>query len=135
MNVAISYTLFAVIATMANIGAQEVSLHLILGEYTVAISVLWGTLAGLIVKYWLDKQYIFRFQTRSLAHTGRSFVLYAVMGLLTTTVFWGFEWLFHILFESKAWRYFGGVIGLAIGYVIKYFLDKKYVFIYKQAVE
>jgi hypothetical protein len=43
-------------------------------------------------------------------------------------IFWGFEFTFEYLFETKALRYLGGVIGLCIGYVVKYQLDKRYVF-------
>jgi hypothetical protein len=50
------------------------------------------------------------------------------MGLATTVIFWGFEFGFHHIFETKEMRYLGGVIGLAIGYVTKYHLDKRYVF-------
>jgi hypothetical protein len=48
------------------------------------------------------------------------------MGLATTAVFWGFEFCFHFFFASKEMRYLGGVIGLTIGYVIKYHLDKRF---------
>jgi putative flippase GtrA len=63
-----------------------------------------------------------------VAHDTQTFALYTIMGLLTTVVFWGFEWGFHWAFETKEMRYLGGVIGLAIGYLIKYHLDKRFVF-------
>jgi hypothetical protein len=50
------------------------------------------------------------------------------MGLATTVIFWGFEFGFEYLFATKEMRYLGGIIGLAIGYVTKYHLDKRYVF-------
>jgi putative flippase GtrA len=54
--------------------------------------------------------------------------MYTLMGLVTTVIFWGFEFGFHHLFESKEMRYLGGVIGLAIGYFAKYLLDRRFVF-------
>jgi putative flippase GtrA len=122
----ISYAAFALIATAANIGTQDLVSH-ISGDHLVW-SVMAGTFVGLLIKYVLDKRYIFRFRVRNAAHDGRVFFLYAMMGLLTTAVFWGFEFAFHYLFASKAMRYLGGVIGLAIGYFAKYHLDKHYVF-------
>jgi len=83
---------------------------------------------GLVVKYVLDKRYIFRFRARDMAHDTRTFALYAAMGVITTVIFWGFEFGFHHVFQSKEMRYLGGVIGLAIGYLAKYHLDKRYVF-------
>ncbi len=87
-----------------------------------------GTGVGLVVKYILDKRYIFRFRARNVVHDSRVFLLYALMGLATTAIFWGFEFGFHHIFASKEMRYLGGVIGLAIGYLTKYQLDKRFVF-------
>ena len=50
------------------------------------------------------------------------------MGLGTTAIFWGFEFSFDYLFDLKEMRYFGAVMGLSIGYYLKYKLDKKFVF-------
>ena len=61
-------------------------------------------------------------------HDGQIFILYTIMGLLTTAIFWGFELLFHVLFDSREMRYLGGCLGLAIGYLSKYHLDKRFVF-------
>ena len=63
-----------------------------------------------------------------MKHESKVFTLYILMGILTTTIFWGFEFSFHILYQSNEMRYLGGVIGLMIGYIFKYFLDKRYVF-------
>jgi putative flippase GtrA len=91
--------------------------------------VLCGTAAGLIVKYILDKRYIFNFTTHSLEHNTKIFALYSTMGILTTAIFWAFEFIFHLIFnESATLRYLGGAVGLAIGYFIKYQLDKNLVF-------
>ena len=50
------------------------------------------------------------------------------MGVFTTLIFWGFEILFDKLFEHELSKYAGAVIGLSIGYIVKYNLDKKFVF-------
>jgi putative flippase GtrA len=128
MNLALTYALLAAIATAFNIGAQDIAIRLYSGPFGVTISLVFGTGVGLIVKYLLDKRFIFRFKARDLAHDGRTFILYAFMGVFTTLIFWGVEFLFDHLFQTKELRYVGGVIGLAIGYVTKYQLDKKYVF-------
>lgn len=125
---AISYGIFAFIAIAANIGAQDAIVRIYAGPWHIASAMAVGTGVGLIVKYGLDKRYIFRFKTRSAAHDTRTFALYTLMGVLTTAVFWGVEWGFHWAFETKEMRYFGGVLGLTIGYLIKYHLDKRFVF-------
>ncbi len=107
---------------------QDVVVRTYQGAYPVAVSVFAGTGIGLLVKYMLDKRYIFSFRARNLAHDGRTFVLYALMGVITTVIFWGFEFGFQYLFASKHMRYTGGIIGLAIGYWAKYYLDKRFIF-------
>lgn len=126
--VVINYCIFSLIATLANIGVQDVIVHLCSDSPGVLLSVLAGTAVGLVVKYGLDKRYIFRFRVRGMAHESKVFVLYTLMGVITTSIFWGLEYGFHLLFQEKDMRYLGAVLGLTIGYVIKFFLDKRYVF-------
>ena len=127
-KIALMYTIFALFATMANIGSQEVAIRLYQGSFAVMLSILVGTAVGLVLKYWLDKRYIFQYQTQSIQHGSKTFTLYTIMGVVTTFIFWGFELAFEAIYGTKEMRYLGGVIGLAIGYYVKYQLDKRYVF-------
>lgn len=129
-SLAAVYTLFAALATVTNILTQEAAIRLYDGPWSIPLSIIAGTATGLILKYLLDKRYIFQFQPANAAHDARTFAMYTLMGLVTTAVFWGFEYAFHLLFASKEMRYAGGVLGLAIGYVTKYQLDKRLVFIH-----
>lgn len=128
MKLATTYMILALIATAANIGAQDLVVRSYSGAFDILISVAIGTAVGLVIKYILDKRYIFCFQTRDGLHDAHTFLLYTLMGLATTFVFWGFEFVFQRIFETKEMRYLGGAIGLAIGYALKYQLDKRFVF-------
>ena len=128
VRIAVLYAVFAAIATAANIGCQALVIWVYKGPYAVALSILAGTAAGLPIKYVLEKRHIFSFESDNLAHDGRMFALYSFMGVFTTALFWGVEYAFHQAFGTDAMRYLGGAIGLALGYVIKYHLDKRYVF-------
>ncbi|NTU53046.1 MAG: GtrA family protein [Chlorobiaceae bacterium] len=128
MKLPITYTLFAVLATAVNIGVQDIAVTLYQGPYSLILSVTTGTVAGLALKYVLDKRYIFRFQANDALHDSRTFMLYSLMGVVTTLIFWSFEFGFNALFETKEMRYLGGIIGLAIGYTSKYHLDRQFVF-------
>jgi len=128
MKLAIVYVILAFIATAANIGTQDLTIRIYAGAYAILLSMVVGTGVGLIVKYILDKRYIFLFRARNALHDSQTFALYTLMGLATTMIFWGFEFGFNYIFETKEMRYLGGVIGLAIGYVVKYHLDKRFVF-------
>jgi len=129
MNIAPLYLILALIAMAANIGAQDLSTRLYTGPGYLIASVVLGTGVGLVVKYLLDKRYIFRFKARNAAHDGQTFVLYVVMGIVTTAIFFAFEFGFQWAFGTRAMRYAGAVLGLAIGYVVKYHLDKRFVFV------
>ena len=129
MKIALRYTFFALIATAINIASQDVVIRFYAGEYAIVLSILVGTFTGLVAKYILDKKYIFFDLNSGIREDSRKFFMYSVMGVATTVIFWGFESIFHLLFHTKEMRYLGGVIGLAIGYFVKYQLDKRYVFL------
>lgn len=128
MTLVFTYALFALIAIIANIGVQAAVMCIYEGSLPIELSVLSGTAAGLLVKYTLDKHYIFRFPTRDAMHNSKTFLLYTATGIITTLIFWGFEFGFQEIFQTNSMRYLGGVMGLSIGYVIKYQLDKRHVF-------
>lgn len=127
-RLAVLYAVFALIAIAVNIGCQAIVIWIYNGAYAVPLSVLVGTAAGLPVKYVLEKRHIFGFKSKNLAHDGRVFMLYTFMGVFTTVLFWGIEWGFHVAFGTDTMRYVGGAVGLTIGNIIKYHLDKRYVF-------
>ena len=129
MSLAFRYAAFAGIATMLNILAQDVTTRLYDGTSCLYVSMFVGTLTGLLFKYFMDKRYIFYYSATNLTEDGQKFVLYSCMGILTTLFFWGVELLFEYYFHTKGLRYLGGVIGLSIGYWIKYQLDKHFVFV------
>jgi putative flippase GtrA len=122
------YSIFAAISIAANLGSQKLFVMVAHIPYAVAISVLVGTAVGLAVKFFLDKFWIFRFEHRDIAHGIQSFILYTAMGGATTLIFWGFEFGADHVFGTEAARLTGGGVGLVIGYIAKYWLDKKFVF-------
>ena len=91
-----------------------------------------GTLSGLVVKYVLDKKLIFYHVVENKKDDAKKFALYSLMGVFTTIIFWGTEIAFDALSQNPNSKYLGAIIGLSIGYIIKYFLDKKFVFIHKE---
>lgn len=128
MFLAFKYVVFAVIATVLNLLIQYISLNIYSKSYSLYVAMFFGTLAGLIVKYILDKKYIFYYVQKDRKDDSLKFMLYSLMGILTTLIFWGFEIGFYHIFDSEIAKYLGAVIGLSLGYIAKYFLDKKFVF-------
>lgn len=128
-RIASLYAVVAVLATAANLLTQMAVVWAYSGPYAIELSVLAGTAAGLPVKYLLEKRHIFEFEAESLKHDGQLFFLYSFLGVFTTAIFWGTELAFQWFFGTDLMRYVGGAIGLTMGYVIKYHLDKRFVFV------
>ncbi len=122
------YIAFAVVAVAINLAVQRVVLLGGDNWLWFALALAAGTLAGLVVKYVLDKRWIFYDQTAGAAAQGRQFGLYTVMGLVTTAIFWVTETAFWLIWGTDAARELGAVIGLSIGYITKYQLDRRFVF-------
>jgi len=130
--IAIKYVFFALISTIFNLLFQYLSFLGYQGFAALYLAMFLGTLAGLVVKYVLDKKFIFYHEVKDKKDDAKKFALYSLMGVFTTIIFWGTEIAFDALSKNPNAKYLGAVIGLSIGYIIKYFLDKKFVFIYQE---
>lgn len=128
MSISFKYILFAIASTLVNLFFQYLSFAFYNGYLDLYLAMFVGTFAGLVLKYILDKKYIFYHKPKNKKDDGKKFLLYSLMGVFTTFIFWGFEIGFDAIFENEFAKYIGAVIGLSIGYVVKYFLDKKFVF-------
>ena len=126
--IAFRYVLFAIISTIVNLAFQYLSFLVYSGFLSLYVAMFFGTLAGLILKYILDKKYIFFHTPKSKKDDGKKFLLYSLMGVFTTFIFWGFEISFDFFLDFQNAKYLGAVVGLGIGYIVKYQLDKKFVF-------
>ncbi|MHA1230736.1 MAG: GtrA family protein [Candidatus Helarchaeota archaeon] len=94
-------------------------------QYLVGYDILFPILAGgasLTIKKILDQEYATFFRERL-----REIILYGFFAIFTTLIFWGVQYLLTIIIGEE--YYIGaGAIGLAIGYTVKFILDKLYVF-------
>ena len=121
------YILFALIATLGNLGVQRISL-ILFDELGLIFAIGMGTLMGLIIKYILDKRWVFGDLTAGISENSKKFALYSAMGVSTTLIFWASETLFWWIWHSHFMREIGAVLGLSVGYFIKYHLDRVFVF-------
>jgi putative flippase GtrA len=123
-----TYALFALAATLVNLGVQRLASAMWPWRMRDLAALAAGTGAGLVVKYLLDSRWIFAFRGRGTVQDLRAFVGYAATGVLTTGIFWAVELGFLSAFRAEWARYAGGAVGLCLGYTAKYFLDKRFVF-------
>lgn len=129
MKTALTYFLGAVLAIVVNLASQEIFLVVVPADLSGLFpAVLAGTAVGLVFKYAWDKVLIFDYRAGTVRRDLVTFLAYALTGVLTTLIFWGFEFGFDAWFGTKVMRYVGATIGLSIGYVLKYHLDRRFVF-------
>ena len=122
------YALFAVIATFANLSVQRLILQSTTTVMSLALAISGGTIVGLGVKYLLDKRWIFHDFSTGMKSNSLQFSLYSLNGIFTTAIFWLSEFTFWYVWGTEFMRELGAVIGLSIGYFIKYQLDRRFVF-------
>ena len=120
--VAVRYVLFAVVATVANLAAQEIVVRLA-PVAPLALSIAAGTVVGFAVKYVLDKKWVFYDRFTSHRDEARKISLYGLFSVFTTLVFWGFEVTFWTIWRTDLAKYTGAVLGVAIGHAAKFVLD------------
>ena len=126
-TILVRYVLFAVVATVVNLAAQDV-VHRLSPVAKLPLSILVGTAAGFLTKYVLDKRWVFDDGYDGARDEMRKVALYGAFSVLTTLVFWAFEVAFWMAWRTDLAKYTGAVIGLAIGYAAKYGLDRTFVF-------
>ena len=130
MRVFLLYVLFASLATGINLGTQW-GLNQYLGpQDSILLGLILGTFLGLITKFLLDRRYIFCLKRTTVRGYQNQFYFYSLTGVATTLIFWGIEYSFVLIFTQTWMRYVGGFIGLSLGYILKYQLDKRYFLIY-----
>ena len=122
------FVFFAAISTLLNLLTQRFILSFDKTNLYFLIAIISGTLVGLVVKFFLDKNYIFFDNNNNSSNLKKKFGLYTLMGTFSTMIFWGTESIFWIIWRNENMREIGAVLGLTIGYIIKYRLDKRYVF-------
>jgi hypothetical protein len=127
MTTLLLYILFAALSMVANLVTQE-AVFRTAPVAPLALAILAGTAAGFAVKYVLDKRWIFADPYTSGTAELRKISLYGFFSVFTTLIFWGFEVAFWAIWGTAFAKYAGAVLGLSIGYAVKFLLDRTFVF-------
>jgi len=128
-DLVLRYAAFAAVSTLVNLSFQVLVKFAYHGPYSTTLAMVVGTVAGLIPKYLLDKWWIFNDQATGLESEARKFTLYVLLAVFTTCIFWVTEYLFDWLGGGGPLRYVGAIVGLGLGYWMKYRLDREFVFV------
>jgi putative flippase GtrA len=123
----IRYVTFAIVAGLTNIGAQEIFVRA-LPLTPIMASIFSGTILGFFVKYLLEKRWVFFDKFGGHVAETRKLILYGILGVGTTALFWVIELGFWYSLQTTEAKYIGAAIGLALANWIKFHLSKRYVF-------
>ena len=124
----ILYIFFAIIVTITNLSSQRLVLSFLTGNVGYFTALFTGTFIGVVLGYFLDKNWIFKDPVMSSRVMGKQFFLYAMTGAIHTPVFWLVESVFWFTWRTDGMRELGAVLGLVIAYTLKYFILRRYVF-------
>ena len=122
----------ALILATPSFANNKITVGKISFEYWFILALGFGTVAGFIFKFIVDKFVVFEEKLTEnakaeLEKTTRQLILYFSFAIFTTMIFWGFEFSFKILLPGD-WYLIGGLIGLIIGYTVKFLVDNSFVF-------
>ncbi|NJO53489.1 MAG: GtrA family protein [Bacteroidales bacterium] len=123
----VRYVLFAAVAGLSNLATQE-AVAQALPSAPIMVSIAAGTPVGFLVKYLLDKRWVFLDPYDNHIAELRKIILYGIFGAGTTMLFCAIELSFWHIWGTDEAKYIGAAIGLVIGYWMKFLLDKKLVF-------
>jgi putative flippase GtrA len=123
----VRYVSFAIFSSLLNLASQEIVVRG-LPAAPIMISILAGTGVGFVVKYVLEKRWVFLDRYDGPVAEIRKSFIYGVFGIGTTLLFWAIELSFWHIWQTAEAKYIGAAIGLSLGNWIKYLLDKQYVF-------
>jgi len=124
----ILYIVFAIIVTITNLSSQRLVLSFLTGNVGYFAALFTGTFIGVVLGYFLDKNWIFKDPVMPYGVIGKQFFWYAMTGAIHTPVFWLIESIFWFIWETDGMREVGAVLGLVIAYTLKYFILRRYVF-------
>jgi putative flippase GtrA len=128
LGLVLRYTAFAALAAAVNLLVQVACMALYQGQQALLLAMAAGTAAGIAPKFLLDKYWIFYDRAPGRARSLWQFILYGLLSVVTTLLFWVFEIAFHWLGDGGPLRYLGAALGLGLGNWVKYHLDRRLVF-------
>ncbi|HNZ27471.1 MAG TPA: GtrA family protein [Spirochaetota bacterium] len=97
--------------------------------YGFGLKILCATIVAFLFKFLIDKHFIFQNKKDGITKNIRQLFVYGFFAIFTTLIFWGTVFIFKLFLEKIIWEIIGSIIGLSVGYTLKFFLDKKYVFV------
>lgn len=121
------YAISAVVSVVANLVAQQITVVGV-SAAPLMVSIIVGTIVGFAVKYLMDKTWTFREAYTTHKAEAHRVTLSGLFSVLTTLIFWAFELGFYAIWQTDFAKYTGAVLGLSIGYIIKFWLDRRHVF-------
>ena len=119
------YYAFALVAVGLNVLVQHLVFISLTHSHAIFIAMLIGAAVALVAKYFLDRKFVF---LKTSSANRRELFWYALTGGLITIVFFVAEYVIWDAYKTGLARDIGIVVGMLLGYTLKYFIDKHLVF-------
>lgn len=120
------YVLFAGAAVGLNVLVQRLVFAVYHGPQTIVVAMVVGAGVALTAKYFLDRKWVLGVRH---AADEEEIIKYAMAGATITLVFFAFQYTIWIFYQTDLARDIGIVLGMAVGYLIKFLIDRKFVFV------
>lgn len=127
MKIVAKYSFISFISILFNVIAQFIFTKLFYYNYNFLIEMFLGSISGVTVKIILDRTYIFYYMNEKSIGNILRFVVYSFFEIISILLFIILEVIFNFFIPIPFSRYLGVIIGLSIGYSIKYHFDKRYI--------
>ena len=124
-NLIALYAIVAGVTIALNVLFQRIVFRLYDGPNAIFYAMIGGALVALIVKYFLDRIFIFSVKSGPQAS---EFLRYAFTGGLITLVYFIVEHMIWNTFQTEFARDVGIVLGMTAGYGLKFLIDRDFVF-------
>lgn len=128
LSLATRYAAFALFSTAVNWAMQLAILRTIPGRFSIYAALFVGTGAGFVVKYLLDKNYIFQHASANRTQEAWVLALYLGTSIVMTAFYLVSQAVIFFVYGEGVVYYASGTAVLLLGYAIKFALDGRFVF-------
>ena len=98
------YLVFAILATFVNLSVQRIIFWYGDSNSIFALALALGGAMGLVVKYILDKRWVFEDIRPGVEEHSKKFPLYILIGVFSTLIFWVTETIFWLTWKTDLMR-------------------------------
>jgi putative flippase GtrA len=122
------YAGFALLSTAINCLVQFFILHTLAGSLAIYIALAFGTGAGFVSKFLLDRNYVFYHVSSGYKQEVWVSICYLGTSVIMTLAYLSFQTFVYFEYGDGAFYYISACLVLCLGYSAKFLIDGRFVF-------